>query len=235
MNSIKKFKSIKTLSDIEIKSDIGYVPLKNIMKTVSYDVYRVHFVDGGIVDCADNHIFIKGNGDEVFAVDLQHGDCIIGDGDQKIFDRIEKTDRVEEMYDFQMEYHHKFFTNGVLSHNTTVVAAYLVHQMVFNEEYTIAVLANKMDSSREILSRMKLMYEELPWFLQMGVKEWNKGKIELGNKSKVISAAASSSSIRGKSVNCVDIDTLITVKNKHNGKIEKITIAELEMRLQHDK
>lgn len=234
MNVIKKFKTIKTLSDIDIKTDIGFVPLKNIMKTIEYDVYRVQFDDGTYIECADNHILIQYDGSEVFATELNIGQHIKSvDGLKTVADVI-NMNRKESMYDFQMEYHHKFYTNGVLSHNTTVVAAYLVHQMVFNEEYTIAVLANKMDSSREILSRMKLMYEELPWFLQMGVKTWNKGTIELGNKSKVISAAASSSSIRGKSVNCVDVSTLITVKNKTTGKIEKITIEELELRLKYD-
>lgn len=233
MNSIKKFKTIKTLSDIEIKSDIGYVPLKNIMKTIEYDVYHIKFDNGYELECADNHILIGENDEELFVVDMKIGTLIKTNHGLSTVIYIEKLGSSEPMYDFQMEYHHKFYTNGILSHNTTIAAAYLVHQMVFNEEYTIAVLSNKMDSSREILSRMKLMYEELPWFLQMGVKTWNKGTIELGTKSKVISAAASSSSIRGKSVNCVDVSTLITVKNKETGLIEKITIDELELRLKY--
>lgn len=231
---MKKFKTIKTISDIDIKTDIGFVPLKNIMKTIEYDVYVVKFENGYELKCADNHIIIDEYDNEVFVKDVDVGTLIKTDDGLSTVSSIVKTDEKESMYDFQMEYHHKFYTNGVLSHNTTVVAAYLVHQMVFNEEYTIAVLANKMDSSREILSRMKLMYEELPWFLQMGVKTWNKGTIELGNKSKVISAAASSSSIRGKSVNCVDVNTLVTVKNKETGVIEQITIDELELRLKHE-
>ncbi len=230
MNNIKKFISIKTISDIEIESDIGYVPLKNIMKTVQYVVYKITF-DNNVVECADNHIFIDINDQQIFAKDLNVDDIIKSkNGISKVVS-VEKTDRVENMYDVQMEYHHKFYTDNVLSHNTTVVAGYITHQMIFNEEYSIAVLANKGATSREILSRIKLMYEELPWFLQMGVTEWNKGSIELGNRSKVFSAAASTSSIRGKSVNCVDIDSIITVKNKKTGVIEEITISELERRL----
>ena len=33
MNKIKKFVSVKTIKDIEIKSDIGYVPIKNVMNS----------------------------------------------------------------------------------------------------------------------------------------------------------------------------------------------------------
>jgi len=234
MNNIKKFKTIKTVSDIDIKTDIGFIPLKNIMKTIEYDVYNIKLENGYELKCADNHIIIDECDNELYVKDISVGTFIKTNDGLSAVVSVEKTDEKECMYDFQMEYHHKFYTNGILSHNTTVVAAYLVHQMIFNEEYTIAVLANKMDSSREILSRMKLMYEELPWFLQMGVKTWNKGTIELGNKSKVISAAASSSSIRGKSVNCVDVNTLVTVKNKDTGVIERITINELELRLKHE-
>lgn len=228
MNKIKKFVTVKTLADIEIKSDIGYVPIKNIMKTVEYQVYQVIFTDGTIVKCADNHIFIDGKYKEVFAAELETGQILY---DNKVVESVTALDDKESMYDLQMEYHNRYYTNGVLSHNTTVVAAYICHQMIFNEEYTTAVLANKGSTSREILSRIKLMYEELPWWLQMGITIWNKGDIELGNRSKVLSAAASSSSIRGKSINCVDVSTQVTVKNKKTNKMETISIAELESRL----
>lgn len=231
MNKIKKFVSIKTMSDIEVKSDIGFVPVKNIMKTVEYDVYEVTFSDGTIIQCADNHIFIDTNNNEIFAVELKPTDEIIGQTGIVTMVDIKKLDYKEHMYDIQMEYHNKYYTNGVLSHNTTVAAGYIVHQMVFTPEHATAVLANKGATSREILSRIKMMYECLPWFLQMGVTEWNKGRIELGNKSKVISAAASTSSVRGQSINCIDINTMITVKNKKTGAIENITVEELERRL----
>lgn len=231
MNKIKKFVSVKTIKDIEIKSDIGYVPIKNVMKTIEYDVYEVSFDNGEVIKCADNHIFMDINNKEIFAVDLTIDDKIITENGITSLVSIKKLDYTEHMYDIQMEYHNKYYTNNVLSHNTTVAAGYIVHQMIFNAEYTTAVLANKGATSREILSRIKMMYEELPWFLQMGVSEWNKGRIQLGNKSKVISAAASTSSVRGQSVNCIDINTMITVKNKKTGEIENITVAELERRL----
>lgn len=231
MNKIKKFVSIKTITDIEVKSDIGYVPIKNMMKTIEYDVYQVTFSDGSVIKCADNHIFMDINNKEIFAAELTPENQIIGESGPVNPVEVIKLDYKEQMYDIQMEYHNKYYTNNVLSHNTTVAAGYIVHQMVFNAEYTTAVLANKGATSREILSRIKMMYEELPWFLQMGVSEWNKGRIQLGNKSRVISAAASTSSVRGQSVNCIDINTMITVKNKKTGEIENITVEELERRL----
>jgi hypothetical protein len=76
---------------------------------------------------------------------------------------------------------------------TTTVAAYLLWKIVFNEEYSIAILANKDRQAREILGRIQLMFEHLPKWLQMGVTEWNKGNIKLENGSEILASATSSS------------------------------------------
>ncbi len=71
---------------------------------------------------------------------------------------------------------------------TTTVAAYLLWKIVFNEEYSIAILANKDRQAREILGRIQLMFEHLPKWLQMGVTEWNKGNIKLENGSEILAS-----------------------------------------------
>lgn len=89
---------------------------------------------------------------------------------------------------------------------TTTVAAYLLWKILFNEEYSIAILANKDRQAREILGRIQLMFEHLPKWLQMGVTEWNKGNIKLENGSEILASATSSSAIRGTSQNLVYLD-----------------------------
>ena len=75
--------------------------------------------------------------------------------------------------------------------------AYLLWFAVFHSEKTIAILANKGATAREMLSRITLMLENLPFFLQPGTKALNKGSIEFSNNSRIIAAATSGSSIRG--------------------------------------
>jgi len=41
---------------------------------------------------------------------------------------------------------------------TTTVCAYILHKMLFNQNYQVAILANKDAQAREILSRVKLMF-----------------------------------------------------------------------------
>ena len=89
---------------------------------------------------------------------------------------------------------------------TTGVVGLLLWYVLFNENYSIAVLANKEKQSREILGRVQLAYEWLPKWLQQGIVEWNKSNIVLENGSKIMASSTSSSAIRGQSYNMVYLD-----------------------------
>jgi hypothetical protein len=71
------------------------------------------------------------------------------------------------------------------SGKSTTVISYLLHYVLFNPQVNVAILANKLSTARELLSRLKLAYEHLPKWLQQGVIEWNKGSIVLENGSKI--------------------------------------------------
>jgi hypothetical protein len=90
--------------------------------------------------------------------------------------------------------------------------AYLLWFAIFHPEKTIAVLANKGATAREMLQRVTLMLENLPFFLQPGCKTLNKGSIEFSNNSRIIAAATSGSSIRGMSVNLLYLDEFAFVE-----------------------
>jgi hypothetical protein len=86
------------------------------------------------------------------------------------------------------------------------MVAIMMHYALFNPDFNIAILANKAATSREILSRLQLAYENLPWFLQQGIVQWNKGNIELENGSKIFASSTSASAVRGMSINLVYLD-----------------------------
>ena len=96
---------------------------------------------------------------------------------------------------------------------TSVAAAYILWYTLFQESKTVAILANKASTAREIMSRYQLMFEHLPPWMQQGVKTWNKGDIELENGSIVFTAATTAAGIRGKSVNLLYIDEAAIIPN----------------------
>lgn len=90
---------------------------------------------------------------------------------------------------------------------------YLLWYAIFNSEKTIAILANKGATAREMLSRIALAIENLPFFLQPGCKVFNKGSIVFSNNSKIFAAATSSSSVRGQSCNIIFLDEFAFIEN----------------------
>ena len=90
---------------------------------------------------------------------------------------------------------------------------YILWYALFNPEKTIAILANKGATAREMLARIQIALENLPFFLQPGCKIVNKGNLEFSNNSRIIAAATSGSSIRGMSVNLLFLDEFAFVEN----------------------
>ena len=118
-----------------------------------------------------------------------------------------------DMYKFQEKMVNTFHNNRFSicklprqSGKSTTIIAYLLHQVIFNDNINVAILANKSTTARDLLGRLQLAYENLPTFLQQGVLNWNKGSLELENGSKLLAAATSSSAIRGGSFNIIFLD-----------------------------
>jgi hypothetical protein len=89
---------------------------------------------------------------------------------------------------------------------TTTAVAYLLWTILFQDSQTIAVLANRSKTAIGILGKLQLAYENLPQWLQQGVVEWNKSRIELENGSVIIADSTSSAASRSGSFNIVFLD-----------------------------
>lgn len=118
-----------------------------------------------------------------------------------------------EMYPFQEEMAETIADNRFTiiktcrqAGKTTTSAAVILWHVLFNDSYTVAILANKLSTAREILARVQRAYEYLPKWLQQGVIVWNKTNIELENGSQIIASSTASSAIRGYSINFLYLD-----------------------------
>ena len=124
------------------------------------------------------------------------------------------------LYDFQenliRSFHEKRFTICKMPRQTgksTTCVAFLLHYLIFNDNVTIGILANKASTAREILGRLQLAYENLPQWMQHGVISWNKGSVELENGSTILAASTSASAVRGMSFNIIFLDEFAFVQN----------------------
>ena len=118
-----------------------------------------------------------------------------------------------KLYDYQKEMVESMANNRMSiiatarqAGKSTTTCGFILWYIIFNKEKTVALLANKGDTAREILGRIQLAYQYLPKWLQQGIVEWNKGNIELENTSRVLAGSTSSDNIRGYTINMLFID-----------------------------
>ena len=118
-----------------------------------------------------------------------------------------------EMWPFQEEmvntFHENRFSIAKMPRQvgkTTTTAGYMLWCVLFQENYNIAILANKGSLARDILGRIQYSYEYLPKWMQQGIVTWNKGNIELENGSKINAYATSAAGVRGGSYNLIFLD-----------------------------
>jgi DNA repair exonuclease SbcCD ATPase subunit len=78
--------------------------------------------DSKLLECSPNHR-VRFNNKWVHVVDLRLGDLIdTVDGSESV-NGISKLDLREDLYDFQVEEVHQYYTNGILSHNSSFLEA----------------------------------------------------------------------------------------------------------------
>lgn len=231
----RKFIDQIPLNDWSVLTDSGWNKCSEISKTIEYQIYELSLEDNYILECADTHIVFNQNYDEIFVKDLQPGMMVITDtGIKKVISIVIK-DIYENMYDMSVDsVDHRYYTNGILSHNTTCAAGYLLWYAMFNDDVTILVAANKFRAANEIMDRIKFAYEELPDWLRAGVQVYNVQDIKFDNGSRIKATTTTSDSGRGMSISllyCLDGDTTVRIRNKHTLIEEDISLAELYSRL----
>lgn len=125
-----------------------------------------------------------------------------------------------DLYDFQEEMITTFSKNRFVickiprqSGKSITTIAYLLHTILFNQNFNIAILAHKGSAANGLLQRLKLAYENLPTWLQSGILEWNKGNIELENGSKIGAFATSADGLRSGSYDVILLDEFAFVPN----------------------
>jgi hypothetical protein len=124
-----------------------------------------------------------------------------------------EPEKLFKPYDFQKDVLHNFQANrfNIVKCSrqvgkTTIVCGYVLWSVIFQQNYKVLLVGDCGDTSKKILATIKFAYENLPMWLQQGVKEWNKSRFEIENGSEVKAATTTKKSGRGGSFNLVVLE-----------------------------
>ena len=111
------------------------------------------------------------------------------------------------MYDMSIDTpEHRYYTNNILSHNTTTVSAFLSWMLIFHPDRNILVVANKEDTAIEIVDKITNIFKGLPYFLKPGCENFGKTGLKLENGSRILSSATTNTASIGFTIHCVLLD-----------------------------
>tara|TARA_A100001515_G_scaffold27406_2_gene21050 strand:- start:4341 stop:5882 length:1542 start_codon:yes stop_codon:yes gene_type:complete len=96
---------------------------------------------------------------------------------------------------------------------TTIASAYALWLAVFQRHQSIVILSKGDTEATEVLDRIKIMYEELPGFLQPGITEDNKHTLKLKNRSVIKSRPSGKQSGRSLAGSFLIIDEAAFVES----------------------
>ena len=100
------------------------------------------------------------------------------------------------------------------SGKTTTITIYALWIVCFQSDKRITIVANKESTAKEIFSRIKMAFEQLPIWMKPSVKSWRKDGFLLANDSAITISTTSSAGPRGSTSNLLIIDEMAHCPNE---------------------
>ena len=203
----KKIIDTRKLSCCDVLSDDGYVSASEVHLTQPYRVYEIILEDGNKIECADEHILYTSFGEEIFVSDLRIGYFVKTECGSSKVKSIRKCPYKMSMFDLTINHpNHRYYTNGILSHNTTTIAVFLSWMLIFHIDRNILIVANKEKTAIESVDKIINIFKGLPFWLKPGTEQWGKTALKLDNGSKILSSATTNTASIGFTIHCVLLD-----------------------------
>ena len=193
---------------IDVLGDDNFYPLTHLYKTKPYLLYYIETDNGHKLYCADKHRVFTGKMTEIYVEDIVPGETILYTIDgPSVVTKLCKFDFELSMCDLTVEHEtHRFFTNGILSHNSVTTAIIALHKILFNTDKRGLVLSKSGPAGVDLLSKIKDMYRFLPYYLKPGVLKWNQTEIAFDNNSSMSTEPFSPTAGLGKTINFLILD-----------------------------
>lgn len=159
---MRKYTETICNSDYEILTDVGFVDIKSISITIPYITWILK-TENFELKCADTHIVFDDNMNEIFVKNLKINDLIFTiNGIEKVISIIE-TDHEENMIDIELseKSEKRFFVNGILSHNSTLLRYIAGLQTPTSGE--ILLNGNPL-TEKEHIPMVFQQYSSFPWY-----------------------------------------------------------------------
>jgi hypothetical protein len=96
---------------------------------------------------------------------------------------------------------------------STLAAGYSLWLMLFYKDKNVLCIATKQDTAKNMVTKVKFMYDNLPSWLKIPADEHNKLTLRLNNGSQIKATSASSDAGRSEAVSMLIVDEAAFIEN----------------------
>ena len=96
---------------------------------------------------------------------------------------------------------------------STLAAGYSLWLMIFHKDKNVLCLATKQETAKNMVTKVKFMYDNLPSWLKVEAEENNKLTLRLSNGSQIKAVSAASDSGRSEAVSLLIVDEAAFIEN----------------------
>lgn len=193
---------------IKVLTDDGYQPISYIYNTKPFNIYKVILENGYYIECADKHMLFDENFNIIYADELVESvSKIMTDRGPSVVKSVSISKSKVSMCDVSVDHpHHRYYTNGILSHNSTTTAIFCLWTVLFRNDRNALILSKSGPAGQDLIKKIKDMYLYLPYHLKLGTLKWNQSEIAFDNNSTISTEAFSPTAGLGKTINFLILD-----------------------------
>lgn len=193
---------------IKVLTDVGYQPISYIYNTKPFTIYKVILENGYSIECADKHMLFDENFNIVYTDELvENVSKIMTDRGPSAVKSVSISKSKVSMCDVSVDHpYHRYYTNGILSHNSTTTAIFCLWSVLFRNDRNALILSKSGPAGQDLIKKIKDMYLYLPYHLKLGTLKWNQSEIAFDNNSTISTEAFSPTAGLGKTINFLILD-----------------------------
>lgn len=193
---------------IKVLTDVGYQPISYIYNTKPFAIYKVILENGYSIECADKHMLFDENLNIIYADELvENVSKVMTDRGPSTVKSVTISNIKVSMCDVSVEHpYHRYYTNGILSHNSTTTAIFCLWSVLFRNDRNALILSKSGPAGQDLIKKIKDMYLYLPYHLKLGTLKWNQSEIAFDNNSTISTEAFSPTAGLGKTINFLILD-----------------------------
>lgn len=193
---------------IRVLTDVGYQPISYIYNTKPFAIYKVILENGYSIECADKHMLFDENLNIIYADELvENVSKVMTDRGPSTVKSVTISNIKVSMCDVSIDHpYHRYYTNGILSHNSTTTAIFCLWSVLFRNDRNALILSKSGPAGQDLIKKIKDMYLYLPYHLKLGTLKWNQSEIAFDNNSTISTEAFSPTAGLGKTINFLILD-----------------------------